>query len=124
MPETPNLPTDGPLLRAPRHLFSQHTELQRRRPSRHKRPDRPSRISLVEARDARRAERQRLKHAERTRVETLAAQEQTAIEAVAVAEINARQKAKNARILLVVQDVAAGKAERDRRYAARKARQA
>ena len=123
MPETPNLPTDGPLLRAPRHLFSQHTELQRRRPSRHKRPDRPSASPLLE-RDARRAERQRLKHAERTRVETLAAQEQTAIEAVAVAEINARQKAKNARILLVVQDVAAGKAERDRRYAARKARQA
>jgi hypothetical protein len=61
---------------------------------------------------------------ERTRLETLAAQEQAAIVAAATAEIEARQLAENTRISRVVQDEAARKAERDRRYAARKARQA
>jgi len=61
---------------------------------------------------------------ERTRLETLAAQEQAAIVAAATAEIEARQSAENTRISRVVQDEAARKAERDRRYAARKARQA
>lgn len=82
------------------------------------------RISLVEAREARRAERERLKLEERTRVEALAAHEQAAIAAAAAAEIEARQSADNARISRVVEDEAAHKAERDRRYAARKARQA
>lgn len=82
------------------------------------------RISLVEAREARRAERQRLKLEERTRLETLAAEEQVATEAAAAAEIDARQLAENDRISRVVQDEAARKAERDRRYANRKARQA
>lgn len=82
------------------------------------------RISLVEAREARRAERQGLKLEERTRLETLAAKEQAAIEAAATAEIEARQLAENARISRVVQDEAARKAERDRRYSNRKARQA
>lgn len=82
------------------------------------------RISLVEAREARRAERERLKHEEQTRIVTLAAQEQAVIEAAAVAEIEARNSAENARISRVVQDEAARKAERDRRYAARKSRQA
>jgi len=82
------------------------------------------RVSLVEAREARRAERERLKHDERTRVETLAAREQAAIEAAAAVEIEVRKSAENARISRVVQDEATRKAERDRRYAARKARQA
>lgn len=82
------------------------------------------RIALVEARDARRAERERLKVEERTRLEVLAAQEQAAIAAAATAEIEARQSAENARISRVVEDEAVRKAERDRRYAARKARQA
>ncbi len=82
------------------------------------------RISLVEAREARRVERQRLKLEERTRLETLAAEEQVATEAAAAAEIDARQLAENDRISRVVQDEAARKAERDRRYANRKARQA
>ena len=82
------------------------------------------RISLAEAREARRSERERLKHDERPRVETLAAQEQAAIEAAAVVEIEVRKSAENARISRVVQDEATRKAERDRRYAARKARQA
>jgi DsbC/DsbD-like thiol-disulfide interchange protein len=78
------------------------------------------RISLVEAREARRAERERVKHEELTRIEALAAQEQAA----AAVEIEARQSAENARISRVVEDEAARNAERDRRYAARKARQA
>jgi len=82
------------------------------------------RISLVEAREARRAERKLLKHEERTQIETLAAQKQAAIEAEAAAELEARKSAENARISRVVQDEAAHKAERDRRYAARKARKA
>lgn len=82
------------------------------------------RISLVEAREARRAERERVKHEARTRVETLAAQEQAAIKAAAIAEIEARNSAENARISRVIEDEAARKAERDRRYANRKARQA
>jgi len=40
------------------------------------------------------------------------------------AEIEAQKSAENARISLVVEDEAARKAERDRRYAARKARRA
>ncbi|WP_219745709.1 DUF6481 family protein [Rhizobium populisoli] len=82
------------------------------------------RILLVEAREARRAERELLKLEERTRLETFAARAQAAIEAAAAAEIKARQSADNARISRVVEDEAARKAERDRRYAARKARQA
>ncbi|GGG05450.1 hypothetical protein GCM10010924_37530 [Rhizobium wenxiniae] len=54
------------------------------------------RISLVEAREARRAERERLKHEERLRIETLAVQEQAATEAAATAEVEARRSAENA----------------------------
>ena len=82
------------------------------------------RVSLVEARDARRAERERLKFEERTRLEATAAEEKAAAVAAAVAETEARENAENARIARVVGDEAARKAERDRRYAARKARQA
>lgn len=82
------------------------------------------RISLVEAREARRAERERLKVEERTRLETLAVQKQEAIKAAAAAELEARQLAENIRISRVVEEEAVHKAERDRRYAARKARQA
>ncbi|KQS95319.1 hypothetical protein ASG42_30080 [Rhizobium sp. Leaf391] len=82
------------------------------------------RISLIEAREGRRAERERLKVENRIRAETVAAQVQAAIEAAAAAEIEARKSTDNARISRVVQDEAARKAERDRRYAARKARQA
>jgi len=82
------------------------------------------RISVVEARDARRAERDRLKLEECTRLETLAAEQQTATETAAAAETTARALAENARISRVVEDEAARKVERDRRYANRKARQA
>lgn len=82
------------------------------------------RTSIVEAREARRAERDRLKLEERIRLETEAAQEQAAAEAEAMAETEARKAAEHARIARVVEDEAARKAERDRRYANRKARQA
>jgi len=49
---------------------------------------------------------------------------QAAIEAVAVAEIEARESAEKARIARVIEDETMRKAERDRRYANRKARQA
>jgi hypothetical protein len=82
------------------------------------------RISLVEAREARRAERDRLKLEERTRLEAKASEESAAAEAAALAITEARQKAQDASIARVIEDEAARKAERDRRYAARKARQA
>lgn len=82
------------------------------------------RVSLVEAREARRAERDRLKLEERTRLEATAAEEKATAVAAAVAETEARENAENARIARLVGDEAARKAERDRRYAARKARQA
>lgn len=82
------------------------------------------RISIVEARESGRSERERLKLEEHTRLTSLAAQEQATIEAAVTAEIEERELFENARISRVVQDEAARKAERDRRYAARKARQA
>ncbi|GES53725.1 hypothetical protein Rhsp01_63410 [Rhizobium sp. NBRC 114257] len=71
------------------------------------------RLSLVEAREARRVERDRLTLVERTR-----------LEAAAAAETEARKSAENMRLARIVEDEAARKAERDRRYANRKARQA
>ncbi|WP_018431299.1 DUF6481 family protein [Hoeflea sp. 108] len=82
------------------------------------------RVTLVEARDARRAERNRLKLEEQTRLELIAAAEKATAAAAATAETEARKGAENARIARLVEDEAARKAERDRRYAARKARQA
>lgn len=82
------------------------------------------RMTLVEARDARRAERDRLKLEQQTRLELVAAEEKATAEAAATAETEARKGAENARIARLVEDEAARKAERDRRYAARKARQA
>ena len=81
------------------------------------------RAALVEARNARRMERDRLKLEESTRLEAAAVEEKAKVVAAAVAEKTARENAENARIARVVQDEAARKAERDRRYAARKARQ-
>lgn len=78
------------------------------------------RVSLAEAREARRAERDRLRLEERIRLEATAAEEK----ATAVAETEARATAEAARIARLVGDEAERKAERDRRYAARKARQA
>ncbi|WP_072378990.1 DUF6481 family protein [Rhizobium tibeticum] len=82
------------------------------------------RTAIVSAREERRVERERLKHEERVRVETQAAEQRAAAESEALAETEAREGAEKARIARVIEDEAARKAERDRRYANRKARQA
>ncbi|WP_208247061.1 DUF6481 family protein (plasmid) [Rhizobium sp. T1470] len=81
------------------------------------------RTAIVSAREERRGTRA-LKHGERVRVETQAAEQRAAAEAEALAETEAREGAEKARIARVIEDEAARKAERDRRYANRKARQA
>ena len=80
------------------------------------------RVAIAEARDARRAERERVKLEEQTRIAAEAAEREAAIEAAARAEADERDAANKARIARVFEDEAARKAERDRRYAARKAR--
>lgn len=76
------------------------------------------------ARDARRAEREALKTAENKRILAEAAALAAAAEAEQRAEAEARQAEIANRVSRVVADEAARKAERDRRYAARKARRA
>ncbi|MCR6502152.1 DUF6481 family protein [Shinella sp. CPCC 101442] len=83
-----------------------------------------ARTAIALAREERRVERGRLKREERTRVETRAEEETAAAQAEALAETKAREGAEKARIARVIEDEAARKAERDRRYANRKARQA
>ena len=61
---------------------------------------------------------------ERTRLEAEAANEQAVAEAAAAAETEARKSAEDMRLARIVEDEAARKARRDRRYANRKARQA
>lgn len=82
------------------------------------------RISLVEAREARRIERDRLKLEERIRLEVEASADQAAVQAATAMEITALEMEQSARIARVIEDEAARKAERDRRYAQRKARKA
>ncbi len=80
------------------------------------------RLAVARARDERRAERERAKNEEQERVEAEAARQQAAADAAAGAEARARQQVENDMISRVVRDEAARKAERDRRYANRKAR--
>ena len=75
------------------------------------------------AREARRAERDRLKQQEHERQLADAAAVTAAAEAEAKADATAREQVERDRIARVVADEAERKAERDRRYAARKARQ-
>lgn len=82
------------------------------------------RQAVASARDERRATRERLKAEERERIQAEAEEREAAIEAAARAEIEAREAADKNRVVRVIQDEAARKAERDRRYAHRKARQA
>jgi len=84
---------------------------------------RAAREAVVAAREARRAERDALKAAESERILMEATALTAAAEAHEKAEAEARQAEINDRISRVVADEAARKAERDRRYAARKARQ-
>ncbi len=81
------------------------------------------RMAIATAREERRAERERLKREEQERVEAEAAERLAAAEAAARAEVEAREAADKNRIARVIEDEAARKAERDRRYANRKARQ-
>jgi len=82
------------------------------------------RTAISNAREERRVERERVKLEEQKRIEIEAAERQAAAEAVIAAETEARERAEKARIARVVDDEALRKAERDRRYANRKARQA
>ncbi|MCM2396965.1 DUF6481 family protein [Rhizobium sp. S95] len=82
------------------------------------------RVAIAAAREGRRAERERVKTEERERIRAEAEEREAAIAAAARAEIDAREAAEKNRISRVLEDEAARKAERDRRYANRKARQA
>ncbi|MBP0583045.1 hypothetical protein J8I29_27210 [Labrys sp. LIt4] len=82
------------------------------------------RIAFAEAREFRRAEREQVKLAEQARVEAEMAAREAMIVAAARAEAEERELAAKNRIARVLQDEAARKAERDRRYANRKARRA
>lgn len=75
------------------------------------------------ARELRRAEKDRLKQEENERQLAEAAALTAAADAEARAEAEQREEAARNRIARVVSDEAERKAERDRRYAARKARQ-
>ncbi|RFZ81582.1 hypothetical protein D0Y60_23610 [Shinella sp. WSJ-2] len=82
------------------------------------------RAAIANAREERRVERERMKLEEQARIETEAAERQAAAEAAVAAEAEARESAEKARIARVIDDEALRKAERDRRYANRKARKA
>jgi len=77
------------------------------------------RLAVAAARDERQAERARLKLEEQER----AALDQVEAEAAAKADEAAREKVQQDRVSRDAEDKAAKKAERDRRYANRKARQ-
>ena len=77
----------------------------------------------ADAREARRAERERQKQEENERQLAEAAALTAAAEEEANAEAVAREATERERIARVIADEAERKAERDRRYAARKARQ-
>lgn len=82
------------------------------------------RLATAEAREARRAERERVKLEEQNRIEAETAERENALATAAKAEAEARQLADKNRIARVLEDEAARKAERDRRYANRKSRKA
>lgn len=91
-------------------------------------PDREAkqaeRLELAAERDARRAEREQAKLAEKARVEAETIEREAAIASALRAEADARDLADKNRIARVIADEAERKAERDRRYADRKTRQA
>lgn len=81
------------------------------------------RLAVATAREERRDERERVRLEERERVHNEAAERQAAADAAVNAEVEARKAADRNRVSRVIEDEAARKAERDRRYANRKARQ-
>ncbi|WLD96345.1 DUF6481 family protein [Agrobacterium leguminum] len=82
------------------------------------------RIAIATPREERRIERERLKREEGERRVIEAADRQAVADAAARAQTEAREIAERDRIARVLEDEAVRKAERDRRYANRKARQA
>ncbi|MEP3429677.1 MAG: DUF6481 family protein [Roseibium sp.] len=80
------------------------------------------RIAIAEAREVRRAERKQAKIEEQNRIEREKAEREAAAAAAAKAEAEAREAEEKKLISRVLEDEAARKAERDRRYANRKAR--
>ncbi len=81
------------------------------------------RIAATQAKNELRAARDQAKLEEQARVQAEIAERQAAADAAAKADIEAREEAETKRISRVIEDEAARKAERDRRYADRKARQ-
>jgi hypothetical protein len=81
------------------------------------------RQAVAVARDQRRVEREQLKAEEQERVQADATERRAELDAAAKAEVEVRETADKNRIAWLIEDEAARKAERDRRYAARKARQ-
>jgi hypothetical protein len=82
------------------------------------------RRAVASAREERRATRERVKAEERERIQAESAEREAAIAAEARAQVEAQEAADKNRVARVIQDDAARKAERDRRYANRKAKQA
>lgn len=82
------------------------------------------RMAIAGAREERRLERERVKLAESERLAAEAAEQLEAVAAEARAETEARGSREKNHIARVIEDEAARKAERDRRYANRKTRQA
>lgn len=80
------------------------------------------RLEIAAARDLRHAERDSAKLEERDRVRDEALKENAATNAVAKAQADAIEQALSDRVSRVIEDEAARKAERDRRYASRKAK--
>lgn len=81
------------------------------------------RLKIATARNERRAERLQAKLDAQARAQADAARDQATADDAAEAQVAAGEKALNDRVSRVVKDEAARKAERDRRYADRKARQ-
>jgi hypothetical protein len=81
------------------------------------------RLAVAAAREERRAERKRVMLEDQERLRREAAERQAAADAAVNAEVEARRAADRNRVTRVIEDEAARKAERDRRYANRKARQ-
>jgi regulator of protease activity HflC (stomatin/prohibitin superfamily) len=81
------------------------------------------RKAIADAREERRVERERAKAEEKRLALEQATAQQAEIDARAQAEAEAREKADRDQAAWLIADQAARKAERDRRYAARKARQ-
>jgi hypothetical protein len=82
------------------------------------------RVAVAAAREERRLERERVKLEEQERLVAEAAERQEAVVAAARAETEARETAEKGRMARLIEDEATRKADRDRRYANRKARQA